>query len=168
MTIDEQVEKRVYNRLRAYDGVEVAGHAPVNSSNGIAPEGQDITISNCTIEGCDSIAIRPRADRCLVTNCSVLSSSNQGINISDASGTGDDVIISNCTVKNTSGTGIFVDGDDCIVIGCRIMNAGNDGINISKNDCIIANNRVSDSTNIDIDNNGTGTVTDGNLTGSAN
>jgi len=32
MTLDEQVEKRVYDKLRAFDGLELSGNSPVDSS----------------------------------------------------------------------------------------------------------------------------------------
>lgn len=32
MTLNEQTEKRVYDKLRAFDGLELAGNSPVDSS----------------------------------------------------------------------------------------------------------------------------------------
>lgn len=60
-------------------------------------------------------------------------------------------------------------GDDSVFIGNRMYSGSNKGIQIRSgvNDDIVANNRISDS-GANIDDRGTGTITDGNLTGSAN
>lgn len=60
---------------------------------------------------------------------------------------------------------------DAIIIGNRIHNSGRDGIRIFDSDTVdnmIVDNRISDSADVDIDNRGSGTVLDGNLTGGAN
>jgi parallel beta-helix repeat protein len=83
----------------------------------------------------------------------------------------DDAIISNNTVTSPNGDGINTGGgNDCIVIGNRVHNAGDRGIYIHPDsiDIIVANNRVSDSTNSDLGDDGTGTLFDGNNTGASN
>jgi hypothetical protein len=71
--------------------------------------------------------------------------------------------MSNNVITDAPGDGINV-GADSIVIGNRVINSGRYGIATFHNNTIIANNRVSDSSDTDISNQGSGTVLDGNLT----
>lgn len=123
----------------------------------------DVIITNCKIETAENLGILT-STRGIVSNCKVLGTRNSvGIYIVD-----DDAIIVNNLIKSVAGNSIRSGGNDQIVGGNRIINSGEDGIIIQKSDSIVFNNRISDSVNQDINDNGTGTVTDGNLTGSAN
>jgi len=133
----------------------------------VCDNGSDTIIHNCIVESSDVHAIQTGL-RTIVTDCLMKPNvTKDGVNIS-----GDDCIVANCvidTVGVDGGDGIAIFANDNIVIGNRIINVqGERGIDVNDNNNIIANNRVSDSPVSDINNGGTGTVTDGNLTGSAN
>lgn len=281
MVLDEQTEKRIYDKMRAFDGLEVAGHEPVDSSiASVLSEGEvladdgnqyssiqdaidasdgwtfvgpgtyyenvvidkddftlqgagyntlidggsvdsaikvrhpNITVSSLSVKtsrpgnAIDALLANGNADNTVVDSVTVRDSDSRGVRIESGSSTitsvvvensgshsidsttpesiisncivessdghgllaqADDCIIANSVVRNTTGIGVLSNGgNDCILIGNRVINAGNDGMFTNATDCIIANNRISGSTNSDIDNQGTGTVTDANLTGSAN
>jgi parallel beta-helix repeat protein len=140
---------------------------------GLLVSGNDCTVENVVIEACDSNGIMYNgASRGIVTGCKVLGgTSGDGIYLRDNS---DDTIVSNCVVNSVTGHGIKEESaagsvDDIIIIGNRVINSGQNGIYLEASvDSIIANNRISDSAGSDIQDNGTGTVLDGNLTGASN
>lgn len=98
------------------------------------------------------------------------------------------MVVSNCTFNNVYGNSVINPGHetiltnsvlegcgdmngsaavasaDCVYIGNRVIDSANDGIYVNGPDNIIANNRISDSGSTDIQDQGTGTVLDGNLT----
>lgn len=96
----------------------------------------------------------------IVSNCNI----NQ-VNVGVRGGKND--LIINNIIYNTTADSIRVD-ENCVVGGNRLINAGDNGIQIYKRNNLIFNNRVSDSTNADINDFGTGTILDGNLTGASN
>lgn len=122
----------------------------------------DAIILNCetntTVNSSDSINFN--GERTIIANNNL-----EG----DAAGNGDDSIIANNIFTNSQNNGIYFAGaNDSIAIGNRISSVSNRGILISSTDCIIANNRVSDSGTDDITDNGTSTLLDSNLTGASN
>jgi parallel beta-helix repeat protein len=83
-------------------------------------------------------------------------------------------ILANNIVRDCAGDGITLQvnfqpgSSNNIVIANRVINSGGDGIQLEGSDNIIANNRISDSTGSDINDFGTGTLLDANLTGASN
>lgn len=132
---------------------------------GIWPsDGTDWTISNCRVDNTESASIRVGGARSIVFGCVVTNADAvAGVYVG-----GDDSIVSSCVFDSAGGKTINLQGSDSIAIGCRIHNASEHGIEVNSADSIVANNRVSDSTDTDINDSGTGTATDANLTGSAN
>jgi len=132
-------------------------------------DGDEHIISNCIVTGPGNDAIRCSTSRTVVTNCVVQGPGDfnftNGINIR-----GDDSIVSNSIVIDINNVGISIAKSDDIAVGNRITASGNNGLKIGSNstDSIIANNRVSDSINSDINDQGTGTILDDNLTGPSN
>jgi pectin methylesterase-like acyl-CoA thioesterase len=126
--------------------------------------GNDLIINNCVIENTTQHGILiENGVRAIVSNCVVQSGSRAIYPLYD------DSIVVNNVVNNPGRAGMRVQTNDSLIGGNRIINSGDEGIDISDNDNIIYNNRISDSGgNGDIKNNGSGTVLDGNLTGSAN
>jgi hypothetical protein len=129
---------------------------------------RDVKLINCTVISADDDGIDLRsgkAARGIVSNCDIQNGvGSKGINVG-----GDDTIISNCTVSGVVNEGIFIGANDCTVIGCRVDNTGLSGIQANGIDNIIANCRISDSGGAaDLNDTGTGTVLDGNLTGPSN
>lgn len=143
-------------------------YVPEAGNQCIRIDGQNSTVKNATVEngGGNLINIAGGGDNSIVTGCKSSDSGGTGSNYNINA---DNCILSNCISVNSAGPGVTISGDhDNIVIGCRIIDAGSDGITISGNDNIIANNRVSGSSNTDIDDNGSGTTLDANLTGASN
>jgi parallel beta-helix repeat protein len=102
--------------------------------------------------------------KCIVSNNIIKNTGSIGIYLNNNS----DNIVSNNIILNAETWGMDLNSAfDSIVISNRIENSANDGILItgSSADNIIANNRVSGSGANDIDDNGTGTVLDSNVTG---
>lgn len=129
--------------------------------------GTDHIVNNCTVEAVENSGIVSGSSRVQIVNSTILGGvSGQGIN---TGGTGEN-IVSNNVIQNTD-RGINVgSGDDGIIIGNRIISCASDGIDVGSNanDNIVAKNRISDSGGADINDNGTGTLLDSNLTGTAN
>lgn len=139
-------------------------------NDGVSVDGVGCIVDNVTIETASDFGISTE-DESIVTNCSVIEWGTSSYDFSDGIQVGSDSIVSNCIVKDgQSEDGIQPFGDDSIIIGCRVINASRDGIHVGSggNDNIIANNRVSGSAQDDIENVGSGTLIEGNLTGSAN
>ena len=163
-----------------------------NNAIHMEEQNENITIKNISVKSVGGVGIRCDSTDSKITECAVSESddnsnvriegSNTVIKSSTFSGTtgsftrnidisANNCIIASCICENAAQDGIQINsGNDSIVISNRISNAGRDGIQINSgmNDNIIANNRVSDSANDDILDNGTGTVLDDNLTGASN
>jgi hypothetical protein len=124
------------------------------------------SITNCVVKDTGSTSVILGA-KGIITSTTVDNSGDHGI-LCD----GNDSIISNCIVRNSNNHGIYViqGGADSLVGGNRVLNSGDNGIRVynSTFDVIVYNNRISGSVNADLNNDGTGIVTDANLTGSAN
>lgn len=120
---------------------------------------QEWTVTNCIIEDADSDGIIVR-NNCIVTNNIVLQCGNNAIWLNN------DGIIAHNICLNSSAAGVKGNNHDNILIGNRVHNCG-EGATVGGSDNIVANNRLSDNGN-DIQDSGTGTVLDSNLTGSAN
>lgn len=164
-----------------------------NNKNGITNSADDVLINSVTVREAGELGIRcdegDDTNNVTVVNCTIGPHHEQGISPSNSGGVvvGNIVsmgekhgihqngtpgaIIANNIVDGTSSAsnanGIRGEGDS-ILIGNRIISASEDGIKMTGDNSIIANNRISDSGNSDIDDNGTGTVLDANLTGASN
>lgn len=127
-------------------------------------DGTDHLIANCHVHDTKS-GNGIQAGAATVVGCRIENTEARGFN--DVSG---EVRIAYNTIKNTGTHGIVVNSNsgDAIIIGNRIHKTGNDGIHIGTPDSIVANNRISDSATVNIDDRATGTVLDANLTGPAN
>jgi len=136
-----------------------------NGEEGFAP-GDGSTIANCRVETCEGHGIFP-ANELIISNC-IITSPSVG-NTRSGIRADDDCIITNSIIVDSGTDGIQIGGSNTIVIGCRVINSGADGIRFDiSTECICANNRISDSTGSDIQNDGTGTLLDANLTGASN
>jgi hypothetical protein len=125
--------------------------------------GADNTVRGCTVNSTDTAGIT-NGERSIVTDCTIKNTGSAGIETFR-----DDAIVSNNIIDGASGRGIRCGAtNDLLIGGNRVINSGDNGIRIAGADCIVYNNRVSDSTNTDISDAGTGTVLDGNLTGLSN
>jgi hypothetical protein len=126
-------------------------------------------ILNCIFEFADSNGVRTRASSVIVSGCIVKDLGSEsfadGIAVQ-----GEDSIIANCIVKDVGSTALQLQASNCMVIGSRSINSGSTGVRVPSyvEDCIVANNRISNSSNSDISDSGSNTTLDGNLTGSAN
>jgi len=135
---------------------------PNANRRGVEVNGTDSIVTRCYFgsgianNACVLQAVRGRIVNCIADGCEYGISTNV-----------DDSIIAHNIILNVNQDGI-TDGNDAIIIGNRVHNSGNYGIAIFDNDVICANNRVSNSGNTDIQNSGSGTVLDSNLTGGAN
>lgn len=133
----------------------------------------DATVVNCTVDeaGTNSSnfarAFDTRGENCILNGCKFLASdsANAANNASDTAGNN---IVANCIFRNPGGNAMQTNGGNQIIIGNRVIGSGATGIFITNDNCIVANNRVSDSANTDIGDNATGTLLDGNLTGASN
>jgi hypothetical protein len=132
-----------------------------------ASNAENVSIVDNIIENANLYGVAVRG-RSIVSGCTVKSSGNGFRGANESANVPFDNIYSNCIALNVDGNGFKITDDDSIVIGCRCSNAGIDGIVIQGVDNIIANNRISDSGSTNISDVGTGTVLDGNNTGSAN
>lgn len=143
--------------------------------DGFAIEGDYCSIINCTGDYSNStdntvVGLQTQGLQTIIVNNTIKSSVNTGIYVYGPNG-GHDSIVANNTVFDAGSNGIYLQvADDNVVGGNRIHNSSDDGINIGGVDNIIYNNRISGSSgsNINTNQNSSGTVTDGNLTGSAN
>lgn len=156
--------------------------------DGAIDDSSQLSIENVTITGTGEDGIDVSTGGCTIINCVVRDAGNRGIHINAAravivantmvwrSGANnmpintEGSIVANCTSVDATDDGIATTGsaDNRIIIGNRVINAGRNGIDIQESNTIVANNRVSDSTNVDINDGGTGTLLDANLTGVAN
>ena len=125
--------------------------------------GNNHQISSVITESTDGSAIIINVNGVNVKNCIIKGCGWTGID----SNTSDEIIVSNCIIYDSADDGIVVD-DDSVVTGCRVHSAGEDGLQANGSDAIFANCRVSDSAENDFREFGSGTLTDGNFTGSAN
>jgi hypothetical protein len=147
--------------------VSKSGHTAITFA------GNNNTAFGCTIKSHLLYGVNANSTKNIVSNCTFEPVSGD-TGIEAHIDVGSDCIIANNTVSgggvSSSLTGgIRVEADDNIVIGNRIINSESSGLTVTlSNDNIIANNRISGSSGSDIENNGTGTVVEGNLTGSAN
>jgi hypothetical protein len=142
-----------------------------SDNNGIfITNGTDNIVINCTVENCDANGIQfngtsPVRNRVIgntLINCAGDGSIKFG-------GDQDDGVISHNMVFDSQGNnGIVCNGNDNTVGSNRVDNSPGNGIFIGGIDNILYNNRISDSSSQDIDNNGTNTTLDGNLTGASN
>jgi hypothetical protein len=140
-----------------------------DEGRGIRTTATDCIVTGCTFRPQHHYAIRMSGDRTIFSNNVIDRAMQSGEIFFDIDISSDDSIVANNTtrdsgnraIRSRNGTG------DCIVIGNRVINAAGDGISMGGSDHIVANNRISDSggTNLSA---GGGSVTDGNLTGSAN
>jgi len=144
------------------DSKIISCHSKQSDGFGINCEADDVLISNCTILDTDSFAVLLTGTRCVLTS-SILKG-NAGANTSNT----DNCIITN-NIMDTEDGAVNLNDNDHLLGGNRIMSNGSQGVEISFDctDVIVFNNRVSGATT-DIDDNGTGTVLDGNLTGASN
>lgn len=100
----------------------------------------------------------------------VMTNSNYGTKIGSQGG-GDDSIVANNIYANNRLSIQFAGSNDCIAIGNICYNSTdleNIVIDSPATDCIVANNRISDSAGAAIDDTGTNTLFDANLTGASN
>lgn len=153
------------------------------SNHGVVVTASNCTVSSVYVEGVrDGFDIKGVANNTIINNCtaintkngfnpriettqliisnSVVKDSNSGIN----SGASDSIFVGN-SISGASKNSIYSGRDDCL-IGYNIVDGGNEAIKIgnSSTDNIIFNNRIRNTTNSAIKDNGTGTVLDANLT----
>jgi hypothetical protein len=158
----------LYNGLRGVVDSVGFGATVSNDSATFGVSGKSggvgLIVKNCLIDSPElNIAIAPD-DESIVTNNIIL---NGGVGI----GLRSDGVVANNIISNMSKQGVISGTSsrtDNIVIGNRIIDCSDAGIRTFGADTIIANNRVSGSGSGDIDDQGTGTVLDGNLTGASN
>jgi parallel beta-helix repeat protein len=155
--------------------------------------GNECHVRSCYFENSNQDAINTTGRRNVINHNTIRFAEDNGINIQTSSESNivsanyvdttvvlqgiicnesDDNIIANNFVNNADQNGIYIrfNANDNIVSGNRVQNVGQAGIDVTNNanDNIVSNNRISDSGGSDITNGGTGTVLDGNLTGTAN
>jgi parallel beta-helix repeat protein len=168
-----------------YNGIRITGGSGCkilqcvvrdSDGRGILIRGPDTVVDSCIVEDAGSDAIRSDSERCIIKNC-VVDETSANDRFPHSITVSADMIVANCVVRvGTTTSSNKPDGialnftTDSIVIGNRVMNAKRRGISAQTTDVghIIANNRISDSAESDIDNLGSGIVIEGNLTGSAN
>lgn len=133
------------------------GDEPIRASN-------KLVLVNSRIENCASRISTTGAARHIFANNRIRSIGNRGLYMGE-----DSIAVGNHISDSSDAMGsVVLWNDDSIAIANRVERSRTNGIRIEGADCIVANNRVSDSANSDISDNGTGTVLDANLTGSAN
>jgi hypothetical protein len=139
-------------------------------NNIISPGSNDSVVVGCIFKECGGWASRPST-----RGIQYKSIFMDGVNRYGLLQDGDDVLTSSNVFNGVGDAGdptIRLNRNDSICISNRILNAGSYGIRVNNSptpvDNIVANNRVSDSSNPDIDDVGTGTILDSNRTGAAN
>lgn len=122
--------------------------------------GSDYLFQDCRVEASDDIAILAGGLAAVVTGCRIESGASEGVYM-----TQHDSIVTNNVITGVSGDGIRIqNNDDAIIAGNVIRDAGRAmKIGGTSTDVIVANNRTVNSNGID--DFGTGTLLDGNLTG---
>jgi parallel beta-helix repeat protein len=139
-------------------------HSLESGSRGLRVHGDNALIVNCRVENPDNHGIIARSNNQIIVNNYITSGEFQAI-FSNGNGG----VIANNIVNNPDSS-INARTDDQIIIGNRVINSAVDGIAVDSgvSNTIIANNRVSGSNKSDIDDQGTGTLLDANLTGASN
>lgn len=136
--------------------------------NGIRAIGEGNIVSGCVVESVfDRDGINLGGDDSIVSNCITKSGVNRfGILLNTDSGG----IVVNCQVIEPGGSGLYFGtySSKSMLLSNRVIGAGNRGIHMDGSDHIVANNRISDSTNDDISDDGTNMLLQGNLTGASN
>jgi len=127
-----------------------------------------VTVINCVVEDVRSIVGINVGSGSIVTGSIVKQAS--GITAPHGISADDNTIITNNIIQNANKYGIFQNNANSVIAGNRIINSGDTGLELTgdSSENIIANNRISDSANADINNDGTGNLLDGNLTGASN
>lgn len=145
-----------------YSGIQYYNLLITGSTNqGIRNRSSDSVISNCVFRDNDRAGINCAVQRQIVVGCEVENSGDAVVVSSNG-----DVLMMNNIIRNCV-NGLRTN-DDSIALANRILSCSDDGINVSGADNIVANNRVSDSGGSDINDGGSGTVLDANVTGPAN
>lgn len=156
-----------------------------SSTYGISVKNNEgCTIENCTVIESTRFSIQDTATNNLIINNRIYASNaEQGIVLGESIAVGNLIdgidgrgmadanpngIYANNIIKDCSTEGINANQGNQIIVGNRVINSGENGISIFADNIIVANNRVSDSGSSDINDAGTGTVLDGNLTGASN
>jgi hypothetical protein len=161
------------NSSGGFRGVDNSGSSIIVSNITVIDSGQiafydsggDGIFYNTVMEGGHSHFFIDSA-RTIVTG----NMSKSNINNNSTQIRADDVVFGSNIINGVGAEGIKVtiSRNDNIGISNRINNVGTDGIYNEAEDNIYANNRISDSSGSDINDTGTGTVLDGNLTGASN
>jgi hypothetical protein len=145
-------------------GVEIINVTIPESGNaGIQSLVGNVDVFNCNVSSYyNGIVVQNNS---IVANNAVTRTTDaaaQGIFVNS-----DDVIVSGNTVQDTGAAGIIILSPDNIIIRNVVRNTRDDGIRLRGNsiDNIVGNNRITGSSGAAIDDDGTGTILDGNLTG---
>jgi parallel beta-helix repeat protein len=140
------------------------------STRATGGQNRDLQIEGCTFKNLDAHGIVLTSERAIISNCTFKNMGRGVYLYRDGGVDSAEVIITNCVFKDNNYGIRAIDATDSIFIGNRIHNSDVKGIQVRTcQDIIVANNRVSDSVDANISVEfGSGTVTDGNLTGSAN
>jgi parallel beta-helix repeat protein len=122
------------------------------------------SVINCRVETCNrGFALNNGS---IVKGCIVNDGSNN-IFLSNKGNVAESGIVANNIVSN-GGDGIETQIDTTIIVGNRVQNNSEGIVIVGKgDDCLVANNRIADSTTAIDDNSGTALL-DGNLTGASN
>lgn len=133
-----------------YDGLDLSYYSgtkginvTVRDTDDVAFEGVGSALINCHVVRADFLGVRS-AGESIVHNTRLDASDDYGM-ISNNS----DAIFTNNYVRNAAGNGIDGNGDNQLIGGNRVIGCGV-GLRISNSNQVVYNNRVSDSTNADI------------------
>jgi len=128
----------------------------------------DATIVGCIVNGLQSGSNITVGRRGLIAGCTSIDAGSMGYNLLGAN-----CMVVNSVSRNAAQDGVHMmgtfDTDNCLVGGNRIIGSGQDGIHVNSGaNNIVFNNRVSDSGTNDINDQGTNTLFDANVTGVSN
>lgn len=133
----------------------------VSTDSRMTLNGDNSTFLNSHSDGASSDSFRVEGDESIIKGCVSLNSDNDGVRSNNCSS----VIAANNVVINPAGSGVGLQSEGSIMIANRVDGAGDNGIrDYNVGNCIVANNRVSGSTDEDINVNSE-TILDDNLTG---
>jgi hypothetical protein len=138
--------------------------ADITNDLGVSIDSDSCVVHNCRINGSDGEGIYTFGGNDVIfSNNIVTNVGRSGLRV----GKKNNVIMINNIIRNPGSFGIRVGGNDCIVIGNRIIDSSPNGISLDtqSDSIIVANNRITGSSGAAIDDDGNGTILDGNLTG---
>jgi hypothetical protein len=144
--------------LSGTSNVVVNSCSILSNTNGVFIVGDDNTVSSSNI--CLNVTGVECSGSGNISKCTIDSNTSNGVNI-----TGNDSLCEGNRIKNNGGKGINVTGDDNIISSNRILTSTGNGLELSATaeNTIVTSNNVKGNTGTNFLDNGTGTISDNNI-----